>query len=316
MRAFSVAWGLLALVFGLAGCVPLPGSGPSVASSVVRAVDRQTALEVFLARRARLFTVGWHVRVANGDICYRRAPGVGIGVVDALSLPGVYRSAAEARFGAGVMVGSIVPFSPADGLLWPGDLLVAVNGVPTPTEAAFRARLAASRATVARFDVRRGSRREVVLVSPVEVCALAPRLVDASEITAWTDGRDVAVTVGMMRFASNDEELAQVIGHEFAHALLGHNRRRLLGGHDRSNEEMDADYLGLFLAGRAGYEVRRAPQFWSLLSRENAYHGIESRRRLDGLKGAVRRFETLRAAHGLRGAVPWQRGGLRSAAGR
>jgi predicted Zn-dependent protease len=41
-------------------------------------------------------------------------------------------------------------------------------------------------------------------------------------VNAWTDGRTVAITRGMMRFIKSDDELAVVLAHEMAHAYLGH----------------------------------------------------------------------------------------------
>jgi beta-barrel assembly-enhancing protease len=41
-------------------------------------------------------------------------------------------------------------------------------------------------------------------------------------VNAWTDGKTVAITRGMMRFIKSDDELAVVLAHEMAHAYRGH----------------------------------------------------------------------------------------------
>jgi predicted Zn-dependent protease len=41
-------------------------------------------------------------------------------------------------------------------------------------------------------------------------------------VNAWTDGKTVAITRGMMRFLKSDDELAVVLAHEMAHAYRGH----------------------------------------------------------------------------------------------
>jgi predicted Zn-dependent protease len=41
-------------------------------------------------------------------------------------------------------------------------------------------------------------------------------------VNAWTDGENVWITRGMLRFLKNDDELAAVLGHEIAHAYRGH----------------------------------------------------------------------------------------------
>jgi len=41
-------------------------------------------------------------------------------------------------------------------------------------------------------------------------------------VNAWTDGENVGITRGMMRFIKTDDELAIVLAHEMAHAYSGH----------------------------------------------------------------------------------------------
>src|SRR5690606_6718965 len=43
-----------------------------------------------------------------------------------------------------------------------------------------------------------------------------------SQVNAYADGKKIYVTPAMMNFARNDEELAVVLGHEYAHNLMGH----------------------------------------------------------------------------------------------
>src|SRR4029077_421545 len=71
---------------------------------------------------------------------------------------------------------------------------------------------------------------------------------------------------GMLEFAPSDDDLAVVLGHELAHLIL------YSGGTKRS--EADADYLGLYLAARAGFDVSRAPEFWDRMGRANPYSNI------------------------------------------
>jgi predicted Zn-dependent protease len=111
---------------------------------------------------------------------------------------------------------------------------------------------------------------------------------------------------GMMRFVESDDELALVVGHEIAHNALGHVRQHKVlmgvgmgfgvllditaavlgantqGGFTRlgaqlgsavnqtfsQDFEMDADYMGLYLAQRAGFDVSRAADFWRRMAAE------------------------------------------------
>ncbi len=118
-----------------------------------------------------------------------------------------------------------------------------------------------------------------------------------AEINAMALPNAVVVTYGMMRFVQSDDELAVVLGHEIAHILLSHHLQHtgvdlisgILGtilsekieevlpglgsvlvgaGRDAvvntySREmEMQADYWGLYLAYRAGYDIEVGKDIW------------------------------------------------------
>lgn len=96
------------------------------------------------------------------------------------------------------------------------------------------------------------------------------------------------VTAEMLPHLSEDD-LALVIGHEFAHLVLGHSLQRLQDAdptdparralltwmeqttvppHDKApadptQHEFDADELGLYFAGLAGYSVPAMASFWA-----------------------------------------------------
>lgn len=112
-------------------------------------------------------------------------------------------------------------------------------------------------------------------------------IVPSAEVNAWTDGRRVAVTSGLVRYCT-EVELGGVLAHETAHVLMHHvvrqrfARRHLsahysqgssVGGVDGFFEhltvaagiavatsrlsrrfEMDADTVGESVAKAAGYE--------------------------------------------------------------
>jgi predicted Zn-dependent protease len=71
----------------------------------------------------------------------------------------------------------------------------------------------------------------------------------------------MVVYSGMLRFTESDDELAIVLAHELAHGLLG---REL----SVENAESEADYLGLYLVARAGYDVAVAAEFARRLGAE------------------------------------------------
>ena len=123
-------------------------------------------------------------------------------------------------------------------------------------------------------------------------------LIENNAVNAYTDGKNIAITTGMLEFAT-DEELALVIAHELAHIVLHHvdskRTNAVLGGivggiagamvdgalgtygtseaamqagmvsgqKAYSQEfEKEADYIGLYMLAQAGYPTAHAANFW------------------------------------------------------
>lgn len=124
-----------------------------------------------------------------------------------------------------------------------------------------------------------------------------------NEINAYADGKNIVVTRGMLRFLEDDSELAIIMGHEMAHNMMGHIEAQkenamagaMLGaviagmaGQPANTRggwqdtgtavgvlsysqdfEAEADYVGLYIAARAGYNIRQAPDLWRRMSLED-----------------------------------------------
>jgi len=117
-----------------------------------------------------------------------------------------------------------------------------------------------------------GASAEVGLVPSLETVraepgnkSIAPRcrypieMSDRALVYASTNGSRIRITQGMLAFASNDSELAFVLSHELAHDLLGH--ARAFHGGNRARMELEADYVGIYITARAGYDVETASRF-------------------------------------------------------
>jgi membrane-associated protease RseP (regulator of RpoE activity) len=142
---------------------------------------------------------------------------------------------------------------------------------------------------------RNGSIKELKVTS-VPSCAYDVVLVTNDAVNAFADGSNVFITTAMMRFTESPQELAIVAAHEIAHNAFGHITKKRgnillgtlldvliysttgidprvfsqVGARAFSQEfETEADYAGLYIAARAGYEIKDAPLFWRRIGMEH-----------------------------------------------
>jgi len=131
-----------------------------------------------------------------------------------------------------------------------------------------------------------------------QTCVYDYQLKNEENLNAYADGKSIFVTPIMMRFAETDNELSVVLGHEYAHNLMGHiaskktnlmagmgvgfaldmlathalgvdtgGRITELGASAGGNAyspsfESEADYVGMYITARAGYDTSNAYNFW------------------------------------------------------
>jgi predicted Zn-dependent protease len=135
------------------------------------------------------------------------------------------------------------------------------------------------------------------------------KLIEDDAVNAWCmPGGKIVVYTGLLPVAENATGLAVVIGHEVAHALANHGGERMsqlllaeLGGMALSKaieekpqetralameaygigsqlavllpysrqHESEADYIGLILMAKAGYDPREAIPFWQRMAAQN-----------------------------------------------
>jgi Zn-dependent protease with chaperone function len=127
-------------------------------------------------------------------------------------------------------------------------------------------------------------------------CYFPVEVEDSQEINAFTNGEKVVFYSGIIKMLDKDEELAVVLGHEYAHAMLLHiNKQKSnmlfgllvdvliagttgvdtggtfsdIGAKAYSKDfELEADYAGLYLAHRAGYDISQAANVWRKMAIE------------------------------------------------
>lgn len=184
--------------------------------------------------------------------------------------------------------------------LEPGDLITSVAGKPVLRERDFKTAISqAAPGTSLRLKVkRRGVEFESELPVQTVWRTISFKLNDRKkEVNAYATFFGIQFTLPMMAFLATDDELAVIVGHEIAHILKGHVSKgvgtstvsgfagglasipvnMLLPGAGSvvsyfvssaadaqfSQEfEKEADYLGLRLVHRAGFDLRAGTRVW------------------------------------------------------
>jgi len=135
-------------------------------------------------------------------------------------------------------------------------------------------------------------------------CNFVFNLKEDKQLNAYADGKNIFITTAMAKFAANDEELANVMAHEYAHNVMRHvastQQNAALGailgaaleyglqtqgisaGGNLSQAgaqmgvlrysvgfEKEADYIGLYILERTGYNSEDALDFWRKMSQAN-----------------------------------------------
>jgi len=192
--------------------------------------------------------------------------------------------------------------------LWVGDEVLSINGMPINSKSDMemvRAKIREKDVTEHVFQILRHNEKKEFRIGTELACDFPVSLKESNLINAFADGKNVVVTTGMMDFARSDEELAVVLGHELAHNLRGHldaKRQNELGGRIAGavldglvaavtrtmpgntgqsfggamaaqaysvDFESEADYVGLYIIARAGYDITKAPDFWRRMGAAN-----------------------------------------------
>lgn len=224
---------------------------------------------------ARLTNVAWRLRKAAQPACQTLAPdtGIRIDVLDAYDPRD--RPALEQFLGMTALpqIAAVAPDSPAAKVgLRAGDQLVSING----TDAQALLNQAPDRALGAEFieqHLRDGGAREPlfiellrsdqvlnVILVPTAMCRVDFILKTDDSRQAYSDGKDLAITTGMIDFAASDDQLALIAGHELAHAIYGDEDASGLS--ERRRMEDRADVVGGALTACAGYDLNEATDFW------------------------------------------------------
>ena len=252
----------------------------------------ETSLDTLLEQDRRVSAIAYRLTTSNREFCVHQGPQWGLTLHSASMYGPRLRETVLIRhpIGEDVGISSLVPGGPADAAgLALDDRVISINGqalVSAPRDQA--------RHTAANYDQVEaawamlnagGERAQVEIlrrdhllrltVMPRPGCAYDALVTPSSQINASADGRHVFVTSGLVAYAQSDDDLALILGHELAHNVLHHRlqldrsgfARGLLGNLGSSpaslnRVEREADYVGLYLTARAGFDIGGAEMFW------------------------------------------------------
>ena len=260
MSRRALVWGLAAALI-LASCTSLPVIVPDRAPVWTRTVGVRASIPDILSAQRRLHTVAFPILRTASEFCDVTKPFFGLSAAGGDNLS-TSRDSGEPRgytTDAGARVLYAVPDSPADLVgLREGDVVLSLDGGARPggsrgSQFLFDA-MEEFDGFYLRFVVRRGTVRQLVQISPVEICDIELDLAVSTAIGAWAHSNKVTVSDAMLRFVENDDELAFAISHEISHIILGHSGSF---GRRSVNLEREADHVGLYLMARAGYDANR-----------------------------------------------------------
>jgi hypothetical protein len=290
----------------LPACAPTLRQTPLNSGDIEREAEKQkdAAFATWTKRQERLDGIAVRLSEASADLCPSKRPAIGLALHNVSTYKGEYKASAARYFNLGdaMTVRSVQPnFPAARAGVVAGDALLGINGKSvdgmTVQQALDILKDAAAGKDSVRLSMHRDGRTRDIALLPTVICAYPATVTQDDIVNAYADGRQVYIASGMMRFAETDDELALVVAHEMAHNALGHvNKTRgnaFLGAlidvaiaagtgvntqgvfsnaaaHVFSQEfESEADYEGLYMAARAGFNISNAPEFWRRMAAEH-----------------------------------------------
>ena len=235
----------------------------------------------------RLHDVAFPLLVATADLCpFEQEPTYGFLLSNEEGSRAVEDDVTQRR----ATVSYVHPRSPASSAgLIPGDQVIQINTQDVVDRAADGVMLLVRKLTVARIqplqlEILRDGEPRLVTMWAVPACQFSVQLIESDLINGISDGRQVAVTTGAVRFFRSNDELGWVLAHEIAHNVLSHVQsaklRAMLNAFlgatvgasavaspspPQKSLEAQADYVGSYIMARAGYDLRAIQRVWDRL---------------------------------------------------
>ncbi len=303
-RVTPARFALLPLALSVVACstvsLDTPGSSSSAPYGATESAQLQT-LRNITAQQDRLYRIAAPLLVSNASLCRGNARNlIGFSAKNKYSFSEDYADAAQSLgFTEQLQVTGVLNNSGAARAgIKRGDILSTVEGQPLPVgpnaerQAASILGPMVSKRTSIKLGLMRAGSNVNATVPLTLACGFGIELGNADNVNAYSDGRRIMVTRGMLNFVRNDGELAFVMAKELAHNALGHASQQQMnataggiidnlirvtpdtstlggsGGMRAMPQELDAaaDKLALYMLARAGYSIDGAAAFWQRLA--------------------------------------------------
>ena len=261
---------------GLLSCAGLSTDLPEIADlnlTQERRSQVNTALQNRHEYLQRLATIAKPILTENAEICPRLRPYYGLTTHSAKSYSKHINEDASQIFDLtdDPRVLHVIADSPASTAgFQSGDIILDENEKPLTASALRKQDVPDNGQKI--VNVKRGEDILQLTVETIPACDYNLRLSSSDTVNAYATGRSIIITTGMMDFTTRDEELAAIIGHELAHNTLAHIRKIttnliVTGFATRYTRgfESEADYVGLYYAARAGYDMQNVEDIWRRL---------------------------------------------------
>lgn len=276
----------LLLIFALA----FPMAASAAPKNAVPSPDEITAYRQLVEQDLRLATIGYRLTSANAIFCQNKGYNAGWVIHDIAQYP--KKDIARAAFGfeQPIEISAVVPGGPADkDGIKAGDGFLSIRDhkldeIETDNKKKTYDRVAMVKdmaehswnsRSLSMMELQGANGPYTTNFYPDDVCASDFQIDVKNGVDAGANGQMVSVSLGLMRFAPDDAELAAAVAHELAHNLLRHReilteQKKQKGGKKisvRTTEE-EADRLSVWLMANAGYDPAAALAFWERFGRK------------------------------------------------
>ncbi|MES9997276.1 M48 family metalloprotease [Desulfovibrio aminophilus] len=307
MFARRFFFSLLIFLCVLAACAPRtsrPTIDPQQTADEVL-IQKELVAREYVERERRLRRISVPLMMRNAELCGSRVKAfTGLYVVQRDVFESEWRSSVSKIYDLDgrIHVVDVLPDTPVERAgVRAGDVVLALDGAALTQNRKglfqFKKDLEDQEGKGAfSLTLERDGERLEVRVTPVPACDYPVVYEADEEINAYATGTKILITKGIMRFCGKDDELAVAMAHELGHNTMGHidakaaNRMAgtavdvvfavlgvrtnrafgRLGGRVFSQEfEHEADYVGMYYAARAGFDISVAAEFWRRMAVES-----------------------------------------------